>query len=597
MTSTLSTPLGVCIFPSPRINAARTVSYPRYLHEILHHAGLCYSEIGLENLGEQLPALRLLLTVGDVLISAALAAQLHSWVEGGGRWIAIAGTAGQPDLFGVTVEIPAYTSFGGSVGTLGEGYLAPQAHHPAFAHLAFPLHYFNGIPVQVKDATLLASVLDAHQRQTMRVAMCEKQVGAGACLLIAPDITGTVVRIQQGVGVTRDGVPAPDGTGPQIDEVLKSDDGAVLDWYFDRQPVPNAPGFMAFLQPIADQWRELLLRTLFAQALASDVRLPLLWLYPNNLPALAHLSHDTDNNELPLGERLLAVVNEAGIHSTWCVIMPGYPRDFIARIAADGHELAMHYDAMSEGCPWSHELFHQQWEGLVDLFGQKPVSNKNHYLRWEGDMELFDWLVEHGIQLDQTKGASKTGEAGFNFGTCHPHFPVDLAGNVIDVLELPTPTQDLEIFAPTTLVFSLLEAALRHHGIMHLLFHPAHIAKPGVADAIFTAVRESQAAGMAWWTAAQINAWERARRQASWSEYQMKNGTTSVRLTSEADLTGATILWLGEEPVTLEANGAPLATKVVTRWGFPFHAATLDVTAQQALSLEAAVVVSTQLSR
>lgn len=584
-TTVSAAPLGVCIMPSPRLNAARTVSYPRYIHEILGHAGLCYAEVGLEELGAQLPHLRVLLTVGDALLSTELAAQLHDWVEAGGRWIAIAGVAGQHDLFGVTVEAPAYTGFGGSVGTLGEGYLAPQAKHPALAHLTFPLHYFNGTPVQATEATVLATVLDAHQRTTARVAMTMNEVGTGSCTLIAPDITGTVVRIQQGVGITRDGVPAPDGTVPQIDNVLKSDDGAVLDWDFDREPVPDVPGFMAFLQPIADQWCELLLRTLFAQALASGVRLPLLWLYPDNLPALAHLSHDTDGNDLALGERLLEVVNAAGIHSTWCVIMPGYPRDFIAQIAADGHELAMHYDAMSEGCLWSHALFHQQWEGLVDLFGQQPVSNKNHYLRWEGDMELFAWLVEHGIQLDQSKGASKTGEAGFNFGTCHPYFPVDFAGNVVDVLELPTPTQDLEIFAPTALLYPLLQAALRHHGIMHLLFHPAHIAKPGVADAILTAVRESHAVGMAWWTAAQINAWERARRQTSWRAYHAQDGAAQVTLESEADLSGATVLWLGDDDaVQLEANGARLDTKVVTRWGFPFHAATLDVRANQAVA-------------
>jgi hypothetical protein len=506
-------------------------------------------------------------------------------VEAGGKWIAIGGVAGQPDLFGVTVEAPAYSAFGGSIGTLGEGYLLPQSDHPVFAHLAVPLHFFNGTPVQAKDATVLAVVLDAHQRRTLRAALTQKETGRGVALLIAPDITGTVVRIQQGTAVTRDGVPAPDGTAPQIDEVLKSDDGAVLDWIFDRQAVPHAPGFMAFLQPVADQWRELLLRVIFAQALAAGIRLPLLWLYPNNLPALAHLSHDTDNNELALGERLLEVVNGAGIHSTWCVILPGYPPDFIARIAADGHELAMHYDAMSDGCPWSYDLFHQQWQALVALFVRQPVSNKNHYLRWEGDMEFFAWLVEHGIQLDQTKGASKTGEAGFLFGTCHPYFPVDFAGTTVDVLELPTPTQDLEIFAPVTLLYPLLEAALRHHGILHLLFHPAHIAKPGVADALLTAVHEAKAAGMAWWSAERINAWERARRRISWSDYQADGSGVQVTLSSGADLPEATVLWLGDTPVQLGANGSPLPAKVVTRWGFPFHAATIDLHEGEAIHL------------
>jgi hypothetical protein len=138
-----------------------------------------------------------------------------------------------------------------------------------------------------------------------------------------------------------------------------------------------------------------------------------------------------------------------------------------------------------------------------------------------------------------------------------------------------------------------MEAALRHHGIMHLLFHPAHIAKPGVADAIFTAARETTAAGMVWWTAAQINQWERARRQAKWQDYHVENGVGRATLASGAELLGATVLWLGDDVVTVEGNGARLETKLVTRWGFPFHAATLDVQSGQAVSFSVTNVAAT----
>jgi hypothetical protein len=126
---------------------------------------------------------------------------------------------------------------------------------------------------------------------------------------------------------------------------------------------------------------------------------------------------------------------------------------------------------------------------------------------------------------------------------------------------------------------------------MHLLFHPAHITKSGVADAIFTAVRETHAASMKWWTAAQINAWERARRQANWHDYQAQNDAATVTLTSGLDLLGATLLWLGDAAISVEANGAPLDTQLVTRWGFPFHAATLDVRAQEPVTWRVGVTV------
>ncbi|HXF62807.1 MAG TPA: hypothetical protein VNK95_14380, partial [Caldilineaceae bacterium] len=509
MSSPLAAPIGVCILPEPPANAARTVSYPNYTHEILRHAGLCYTEIVTHDLAAALPTLRLLLTIGDAVLPTALSAQLAAWVADGGRWLAVGGVAGAADLFGVAPEAPAYSSFGGGAGTLGEGYLQVATQHPILDHLPIPLHYFNGIPAQATDATVLATVLDAHQRATPRVAVTERRVGQGACLLIAPDIPGTVVRIQQGVGVNRDGVSAPDGTAPVGDNVLKSSDGGVLDWIFDRRPVPGVPGLQGFFEPIADHWRELLLRALFYLADQAGVHLPLLWLYPRNLPGLAHLSHDTDLNEPAKAERLLEVTAQAGVHSTWCVILPGYEPPLIERIRAAGHELAMHYDSMSDGCPWTAALFHEQWKQLTAMFGgQKPVTNKNHYLRWEGDSELWQWCAAHGIQLDQSKGASKTGEAGFNFGTCHPYFPVDFAGHPFDVLELPTPTQDFIVFAPPAILAPMLDAVQRSHGILHLLFHPSHIDKPGVAESILHAVAAARSCGLEWWTASAINGWE-----------------------------------------------------------------------------------------
>ncbi|MEZ4637826.1 MAG: hypothetical protein R2873_35105 [Caldilineaceae bacterium] len=572
MTNNLNAPLGVCVLPSPRPNAARTVSYPHYVHEILRHAGLCYDDVDFADLPARLGDLRVLVTVGDAPLGDDLRAQITAWVEDGGRWLSVGGVNGADDLFGVRAEAPAYGSFGGGASTLGEGYLQTGAAHPVTGHLVDPLHYFNGIPVQAVDAQIIAAVLDAHQRSSRRVAVTEKRNGQGRTILVAVDIPGTVVYIQQGRGVLRDGVSAPDGTAPVGDSVLKSSDGAVLDWIFDRQPVPGVPELRIFTQPIADQWRELLLRAIFYLAEDASIRLPLLWLYPHNLPALAHLSHDTDQNDPAKAEKLLDVVAETGIHSTWCVILPGYADALIQRIRDEGHELAMHYDAMTEGLPWNADLFHEQWTALTAMFdGEEPVTNKNHYLRWEGDTDIWQWCLAHGIQLDQSKGASKTGEAGFNFGTCHLHFPVDFDGNLIDVLELPTPTQDFIVFAPPAILEPLLDGVLRSHGVLHLLFHPSHILTDGVADAIRHAVKTAQSRGLVWWTAAQLNRWERARRQVRWAEYTQSGHGDAVTLHVDAPLPGATILWLGDGD-TAQVNGADVATQTVTRWGCTFQA-------------------------
>jgi hypothetical protein len=342
----------------------------------------------------------------------------------------------------------------------------------------------------------------------------------------------------------------------------------------------------AFLHPIADIWREIVIRAILYLAQMRQVVLPILWLYPRNLPALAHLSHDTDVNEPAKAEQMLQVLQQAGIHSTWCVILPGYPAEIIARIDGHGHELAMHYDAVEEGSIWNEGAFHEQWRQLRWLFSGKQITtNKNHYLRWEGDTEFFEWCQRLGIRLDQSKGPSKTGEAGFTFGTCHPYFPVDPKGRVIDVLELPTLTQDLNVFAPDALLEPLLQAALRHHGVLHVLFHPAHVDKPGIADTILHTIRRAQEHGMEWWTARRIDEWERARRALVWREYVPEEGGVCIRLEAAQALEEATLLFVGQQEGTVEVGGQLLSIRPTVRWGVPTGAVTLDLDGEVTLRL------------
>ena len=122
-TETLPSPVGVCVLPPRPRNAARTVSYGHYLHEILTHAGLCYQTIPSDTLEQILPDVRVLVTVGDTALPETTIDALSRWVEGGGMWLAIGGTAGAPALFGVREESATYSGWGASMGTLGEGYL------------------------------------------------------------------------------------------------------------------------------------------------------------------------------------------------------------------------------------------------------------------------------------------------------------------------------------------------------------------------------------------------------------------------------------------------------------------------------------------
>ncbi len=572
-------PLVVCLAEEPARNVGRVSAFHSYLIEILEHAGFCFTVSSPQELPAALPEAAILVTCGEASPSAEVRDALRSWVVTGGHWLSIAGLWGLQDLFGVRPRtFVTECSFAAGAVSMGEGYLeCGEESHAITAGLDGPLHFFNGLAVEEDGCRVLASALDAHRRRASGPAVTERRAGTGRCLLIAPDLTGTVVRIQQGVAITRDGVPAPDGSAPLTDGVLKSDDGLVLDWDFDRDDIPGAPGHRAFLRPAADLWKDLLLRAILDCADAQRVALPVLWYHPGGREAVAHMSNDTDLGDPACAEEMLRTLKEADIRSTWCNILPAYPPHILEAIRQTGHESAMHYDAISEGCGWGRKEFERQFREISRALGASPVSNKNHFLRWEGDTEFFEWLEEAGILLDQSKGASKTGAAGFGFGTCHPYRPVAPDGRILDVLELPTPTQDLVVFAPEALVDALIPRVRAVHGVLHLLFHPAQIRKEQVRRALVAAVEKARAAGLEWFTAAEIATWERARRQLRWGRFLRTGDCASVEVCAGEPLTGAALMWLAPAGGEAVVEGAHSEGFVAERWGRRFAACVTDL--------------------
>jgi len=566
--------------PPPR-NRARTVSHGEYVREILTHAGLPYEEVPREVLREALAPGSVLLVVGDAGFTEAEAAAVSEFVAGGGAVVGVGSTSGVPGLFGVAEDLPEGVSgWGVSAPTLGEGFARVTApEHPAVSGLSSSLHFFNGIGVRATEGRALAVATDAHGRATPRAAVVERTLGAGCALLLAPDIPGSVVRIQQGRTVDEDGVPAPDGSAALTDGMLKADDGLALDWELDRVPVPGL-ATAGFLHPVADELRVLLLKALFHAACVTGLVLPLLWYYPHNRPALGHLSHDTDGHDARLGARMLEVVRELDIADTWCVIMPGYPPELYAALQEAGQEIALHFDALEMG-DFSRfcEANLRGQHGWLKAAARLPeiVSNKNHYTRWEGRLEFFEWCERLAIQAEQSRGPSKLGCLGFPFGTAHPWFPIRDDGTRIDVLEVGFQAQDLGIFAPPAAGRALVDACLACHGIVHLIFHPAHIEKEGVAVALRDLVAYGRERGLDWWSCARINDWERARRTVSLT-LKEEGETVLLEIRAGAALPGATLMLLAPEgsPVGPDEGG-----ERIRRYGFSFVAFSRDLEASR----------------
>ncbi|MBO0813106.1 MAG: hypothetical protein J2P23_13825, partial [Microlunatus sp.] len=312
--------------------------------------------------------------------------------------------------------------------------------------------------------------------------------------------------------------------------------------------IPPAPT-PVFDLPHADWWWIVLADVLVSAADRAGTGIAWLDYWPDRLPAIGHLSHDADLNRDEDAEAALAAFAKAGVTVTWCQLYPGrYSPGIYQRITAAGHEHALHYNAMPEGdiTSWGRREFLAQlaWvRAITDT--DDVVSNKNHYTRWEGWTEFYDWCDEAGIRIDESRGSSKVGDVGFTFGTAHPYFPIGDAtrGNrCYPVLSLPLHTQDLALAAHESCRDVILDGALAVNGVAHFLFHGPHLrTRPDTAAAFERLMQAVRDRGMQWWTAGRIDAWERARRTVELSVHHQGSGATVVAR-SVAALPGATIL-------------------------------------------------------
>ncbi len=545
-----------------------------YVVEILRRAGVFFELLPPAELPQLFRRPKcVVLLAGNLPLGTAEREALTKWVKQGGALIGVGGVSSLAEVFGVSGETP-----------LSEGWMKVVAtDHPVTSNLRSSLHVFGGYALTRGKGTVLAEVASGKQG-AQGGAVLENRFGEGRAIVLGPDLLFSIVHIQQGRPVFQDGYPPPDESAPINEGILKAEDGLVLDWQRDRTPLPpdNKP---VFLEPISDELRELVLRSVFYLAREQGIALPLLWYWPRGLKAVGHISHDSDGNDPQKAAALLEVMNRCQIKSTWCIIYPGgYPRDFYRKLAEQGFEIALHYDARTGGkqTSWSKEnfLFQHQWllqeAGLNELAG-----NKNHFTRWEGRLDLYRWCEAAGLLYDQSRGPSKQGTIGFPLGGSQPYVPLDdeaASPRFFRVFQVNMLTQDLVVVCPGEYGKPLLDSARRHHGVAHFLFHPAHIQKPGVADTLAALVDYGLSQDMEWWTNEQICRWELQRRAVE-SRF-FPDG--SVALHAPRPVREATILVLNpaQGPRPIAINGQAVKTEPWTLYGFAFQGLKVDLTGE-----------------
>jgi peptidoglycan/xylan/chitin deacetylase (PgdA/CDA1 family) len=345
-------------------------------------------------------------------------------------------------------------------------------------------------------------------------------IGSGSLHRWAVHLPATWLGLQQGTRpVIEDGFPAPDGTASINDHLLKADDSFELDWTWDRRITPAGSSF--FPLPYADLWKEVFNLHLLAICQQCGLTLPFISYWPEGIEQVALISHDSDRNCDDSVHTTLAILREHEIQATWCLIEPGYSPEIYPLLLQDGHEMGLHYNAMEDqNGEWAEHEFNRQVQWFKDATQQDQIySNKNHYTRFQGWGELFQWCEENGIVVDQTKGPSKRGNVGFLFGTCHPYYPIadwQECNRPYRVLELGFLTQDHldhSLLEDQEVLHTFLHQVKRVHGVAHFTFHPVHIHnRPHVKQAFRKLLKTAQEYQFTFMTSKAIADWEHYRR-------------------------------------------------------------------------------------
>ena len=503
-------------------HAAGNNTFQVYIGEILAHAGFTFD--WLASIADVTPERADILIVALADDDAATTEQLWQFAMGGGVVIGLANLNALADRLGCASAPPLDVGYAGFPGSPAEG---------------TPLRFLHAAPWQAMGSGVeQIGQLEALQPggAPAGAAVIRACVGTGIIERWAVDPAAMVVALQQGtMPVTQDGAPAPDGSAELNEGILKADDGFTLDWALDRCTTSTGQPYFAY--PYADLWREVFLQRLLHLALEKNLALPFIDDCPQGVAAIALMSHDSDLNDNDSALTTLRLEQEAGIHSTWCIIEPGYAPEVYEQIKAQGHELAFHYNAVEhEGYKWDAADFTRQLEWFKQATGRAAASNKNHYTRFEGWGEFFSWLEQTGIGLDQTRGPSKRGNVGLLFGTCHPFRPIawhDESNRCYDVLELGFLTQDMDLgsWADSSVIGPFIDQVQRVRGVAHFLFHPVHLhQQETVRRAFAMVIGELRRRGFTFWTSEQISAWERTRRGLR---------ITSIDAQGQVTLTGA----------------------------------------------------------
>ncbi len=491
-------------------------------------------------------------------------------VEEGGSLICIGDTCGLNAYLGV--RSPSENC------EFGEGYLAPVSEHFLLGDETVPIHCIGGQCVVADGTMTLAQLLDRHGKPTGLCGLSVQEHGSSTAIYIAPDLGLTAVRLRQGSYVEMDGIPASDGTAKIRDGILRSEDGSVLDWDFDRSTdLAGEPP--AFLLPAVDRLVGIVVRAAAYAAERMSLPLLLLWPHPNGAVATGMVSFGTDGTDVQNVQTILHQATLVGLRATWCLRSPGFSLDVAKALRTRDHEVALQFE-VNEPEDWaSDRLSFQQTRMSRSLGTRQLLSTSIQDGRWHGRNEFWEWCARVGIEAEIGRMPRQPGNVGSIFGTCRPFRPARRDGSLLPVLSIPCLAADIGKGVSSARALEILEHAVRSHGVVHFFFETRSFEEKTVSEAFRNFMAHARPRGIEWATAEEIVQRMKAVRTMR-VDLSFADEGLAVVLHPEYEMPEAALCITGDTIVGATALQKRLRVTRVVRYGIPCCSVTVDLNAQ-----------------
>ena len=470
--------------------------YTRYYGEILLNEGLnAFTVQDVSTVSATTLNNYDVVILAEMQLTSSQVSMLTTWVNNGGRLIAMRPDKQLASLLGISV----------TSNTLSNAYLAVNSTSGPGVGIVADTIQFHGTAdlYTLSGATSYATLYSGPSSPTASPAVTWMAVGAGQAAAFTYDLARSVALTRQGnpawSGQDRDAVIDPSIGNTQI----RANDLFYGAASFDPQPEWVNLDKVAI--PQADEQQRFLIN-LLQQMNQAKKPLPRFWYLPKGYKAAVIMTGDDHNLGGTSGrfDNYLASSPAGCSVSDWtCIratsyIWPHTPVPNYASYVAQGFEIALHVDNFPSCTTFTPESLDSAMTGDLALmttnYPSLPVSktNRNHCVLWSDYDTVPQLEFKHGIRLDTSyyywPDTWVQDRPGMFTGSGMPMRFTDRNGNIIDVYQATTqmPDETNQTFPYT--IDMLLDNALGpkgFYGVFTANMHTDQVASSG-SDAILT---------------------------------------------------------------------------------------------------------------